>query len=242
MKFWSNEEIEALTNRRLRDYEKIMGRSIEGPPVPVDLIIENEPFNLKISWEKIEEKPGETVLGGLRPWSKQIVMNERHLDLFAEKPGLERFTKGHELGHWDLFVDKTLPNQPSLMGNASGHISMLRGSTKGLVEVVFNLFESKDEAYGFIQDYLKDKDTPYERRAVNRYSSSLLMERDLIKREIQEVDLTNWPSLYQLAHKFGVTISAFCVRLQQLGLIYICEDGQVHRSKAEYFGQRPLAF
>ena len=34
--------------------------------------------------------------------------------LFKEKPGLERSTKGHEMGHWDLFVDKGSLEHPTL--------------------------------------------------------------------------------------------------------------------------------
>ena len=33
---------------------------------------------------------------------RKILLNEAHLPLFKEKPGLERSTIGHEPGHWDL--------------------------------------------------------------------------------------------------------------------------------------------
>lgn len=240
MKFWSNSEIEALTQRRLREYEKNTGKGLEYPPIPIDLVIEHEPFDLKISWEFIEERPGETILGGLRPRERQIVMNEKHVNLFQEKPGLERFTKGHELGHWDLFIDKTSPNQASLPGLDPSPPGMKRRATNGLIEVLFSIAATKNEAYEFYREYAMNADIPYEFRAVNRYSSSLLMNRDLVMREIVGFNLMSWPQLYELARRFGVTISALCVRLDQLGLAYISKDGQIHRSKVEYFGQKAL--
>jgi hypothetical protein len=42
------------------------------------------------------------VYGGLQMEDKLIVLNENRRALFEEKPGLERSTKGHEMGYWDL--------------------------------------------------------------------------------------------------------------------------------------------
>ena len=54
--------------------------------------------------------------------------------------------------------------------------------------------------------------------------------------EALKVDRTKWPNLYRLGERFDVTISALCVRLQQLNLLYI-KDKQLFESKEEAQGQ-----
>jgi hypothetical protein len=50
-----------------------------------------------------------------------------------------------------------------------------------------------------------------------------------------------WPALYQLRDLFQVTISVLSIRLQQLGLLYITDDGRLFRSRLEYMGQLRLS-
>ncbi len=242
MKYWSAEEIEDLTRRRLREYEEHTGRAIPWPWVPIEQIIENEPFDLMIKWEHIEERPGERILGALRPHERQIILNEVHLKLFEEKPSLERFTLGHELGHWDLFVDEAAMQSPRLPGMDLGKPPCsFRNADEGLVQVLFSLTDTKAEAYELLHELQSGtrRDSPYEKRAVNRYSGSLLMPRDSVQREIDGLDLTSWATLYELAERFGVTPTALRVRLEELGYIFV-KDGKIYRSREEYSGQRAL--
>ena len=56
-------------------------------------------------------------------------------------------------------------------------------------------------------------DTPDEARSVNRYAAAILMPRAIIVDEARKIDRTQWPNLYRLAERFGVSISALRVRL-----------------------------
>lgn len=237
MRYWSNKRIDELTEQRLMEYSKKFEEIIH-PPIPIDKIIENL-FDLKISWEQIREYPGEIILGGLRPANREIILNEKHLDLFKEKPGLERSTKGHELGHWDLYIDESVLNHPLLPGFSTESNVLHRKGTKGFVQVMTNAFTDK-ETYSVYREYLNNKDEPSERRAVNRYASSLSLPRKMIFEISSKYDLTKWPSLYELAEIFDVTISGITVRLQQLGQIYIYSKEKICRSKDEFIGQKSL--
>lgn len=242
MKYWRYEQIEDRVAKRLLEYQQNTGEKLEVPPVPIEKIVENDPFDLSISWETIEEKLGEDIFAGLRPKTKQIVMNEVKLKLFKEKPGLERFSMGHELGHWDLFTEKAGFNHDALPGLGTHTAFVCRESTKGLVEILKDQGFSKRDIQGFMSEYMKKQDVPHERRAVNYYAGALLMPEDLVLKELENLQHPNWDALYYFAEKrFKVTISALCVRLQILGLIYV-QDGKIYRSKEESVGQQAFNF
>ena len=90
----SDNEIEDRTTLRIRQYEQRVGRSVT-LPVPVENIVE-QILDLDFDWIDIEEQRGEMILAGLVPEDRRIVLNTRHMELFEEKPGLERSTIGHE--------------------------------------------------------------------------------------------------------------------------------------------------
>ena len=73
------------------------------PPVPVDHVLE-QLLRLRILYEVIDEPPGHQILGCLRPADRLVILNERHLELFQQVPGLEAYTKGHEAGHADCYA------------------------------------------------------------------------------------------------------------------------------------------
>jgi hypothetical protein len=112
VKFYRNQEIEDLAAERLSQLARILARPL-APPIPIDLLAE-QVLELDFLWEDIDELPRETVLGALHPHKRLIIMNDKHRALFDTKPGLERFTKGHEMGHWDLFIDQGALEHPTL--------------------------------------------------------------------------------------------------------------------------------
>ena len=99
-----NEYVEDRTAQRLREYEAKANLTVT-LPIPIEQVVE-QTLDLSILWDTVEEQPGETILGGLLPKARRIVLNEKHLPLFDKKPGLLRSTIGHEAGHWDIDVDK----------------------------------------------------------------------------------------------------------------------------------------
>src|ERR1700730_18642502 len=114
LKYLKNEVIEEGTARRIREYEAKTDGTVK-LPVPIEKIVE-QVLGLDFEWDEIEEQPGEQILGGLVAAERKIVLNEKHLSLFKEKPGLERSTIGHEAGHWDIDIDRAKLNHPTFPG------------------------------------------------------------------------------------------------------------------------------
>ncbi|MDP6115435.1 MAG: hypothetical protein QGF00_21090 [Planctomycetota bacterium] len=238
MKIIRNETIENLAHRRLMELQKVTGRPLE-PPIPIDVLAERV-LGLDFLWEEIEELPGETILGGLIPGKRLIILNEKHQELFAEKPGLERSTKGHEMGHWDLFIDKIALNHPSLFDEDGGPASY-RSSTEGTVEMI-GFLEKSPEGRALLDKIQARADEPDESRAVNRYAAAISMPEMLLYDEAMKIDRTKWPNLYDLAERFEVTITALTVRLKQLNLLHIGEDKTLYESEDAAIGQMTFDF
>lgn len=231
MRFLRNTEIDSIAEQRLAEYEQKYGAI--SPPVPIEKVVA-QVYNLTLEWEEIEEAPGETILGGLNPEDRLIVINTRHLSVFEEKPGLERSTIGHEAGHWEFDVDKSAIGHPKLFDTHSV-ISHRRHAGLRLVEI----FSGEACAAQFLEA-LRRKDTSDQERIANRFSAALSMPRSLLQNASKDFNLLFWPDLYRLAKLFEVNISAMTVRLQQLNLLYIDKEGRLHRSVEEAMGQRLL--
>src|SRR4051794_20840452 len=100
LRYLSNQSVEDITTQRIRQYETATKATVRFP-VPAEEIIE-QVLKLSILWDYIEEQPGELILGGLQRKAATIVLNEKYLELFEQKPGLLRSTQVHEAGHADL--------------------------------------------------------------------------------------------------------------------------------------------
>jgi Zn-dependent peptidase ImmA (M78 family) len=74
----------------------------------------------------------------------------------------------------------------------------------------------------------------------NRYAAALTMPREMMLREIDSVDIYEWRNLYPLKDRFGVTITAFRKRLEELGLIYLSPNGNLYSSEEAYHNQPVL--
>jgi hypothetical protein len=216
--FYRNAEIEAAVDARLMEMERAMGKPLS-LPIPIDYFAE-QVLGLDLLWDEVEELPGELILGAILPEKKLIILNERRREHMDACPGLERSTKGHEAGHWDLFVDKATLGHPVLFSQGDDGPFALRSSGVGEVAVI-KMLESSPEGRAVLKEIDKRADEPDEARAVNRYAAAVSMPRTLIEEEIKKIDRTNWPALYELKDKFDVTISALVVRLQQLDLLYV---------------------
>jgi hypothetical protein len=237
VRFWRNEHIESRAEERLAQLAKRLGRAIT-PPVPTDHFIEHV-LELDFLWDKIEERPGEMILGAINPKGRQIVMNDTHAELFCEKEGLERFTKLHEAGHWDLLTDQASIDHPRLLDDNESGLVAFRHSRAGLLHVLKALCTSNDGVQ-YICDLRSRADDPDEKRVVNRYAGAVLIPRQLLREDVDRRRPQGWPDVYRLAERYEVTVTAMKVRLNQLELVYIDEHGTFHRSKAEAGGQQVL--
>jgi len=232
VRFFRNIDIERIAEQRLAEYESKFGEIVR-PPVPIEKLVA-QVYGLTILWEKIEQGPGETVLGGLNPRNKLIILNDACRRIFVDKPGLERSTIGHEAGHWEFDVDKAALDYPRLFDD-EGVVSHRRSSVLGEIEI----FSGAGCLPKFL-DGLAKRDTPDQERVANRFAACISLPKKLIKQAAEQYDFMRWPDLYKAAELFEVNISALTVRLQQLGFIYIDENKQFHRSFSEAMGQRAL--
>lgn len=235
MKFYRNAAIEERAEQRIAELEAVLGRPVE-PPVPLETIAEQR-LGLDFLWEEIEELPGELIYGGLRMEEKLIVLNESRRALFEQKPGLERSTKGHEMGHWDLFGRGDQPGQLLMFEGDARFVR--RSSPAGDVRVMRALIRAP-EGQELLRQIQKRADDPDEARAVNRYAAALSMPKRLITEEALKIDRRSWPPLYRLAERFEVSITALRVRLEQLNLLYVDDAGRLYESREQATGQRSL--
>jgi hypothetical protein len=235
--FIKNDDIELRAEEVISLYERKRDLTVK-PPVPIEEIV-MQVYGLYLDWDELEEKSGVTILGGLSPGKKTIVLNIAHKLLFDSTQGLERSTVGHEAGHWEYHIDKTAIAQPTLFDHEPRALYLRSVSKKYGAISVFrgNVLTTEHKAAPAPNERLLD--SPEQRRVVNRFAAALSMPRYLVKEVIKQNDFSSWPGLYRIRDIFDVSISALTVRLQQLGYIYL--DGKViHRDKAEALGQGTL--
>ena len=239
VKFWRNDELEVHTAGRLAEYERKTGRKVE-PPIQVEKLAEAL-FDLRFSYEPLDVPLDMFVPAALRPELKKIIVNERHRAVFTEKPGLERFSVGHEVGHWDLF-EKDKDTRTGSLFSASDAEGSVHYRTAGGVPVKYvKGLWSNDGRYEVLSFLQRSCDAPDVASAVERYSSALLMPKYLLLPIVNGIDATRWSNLYRVAEQFGVTISAFTTRLRRLGHTHVTEDGKPFSgTKAEHAGQQRM--
>ena len=240
MKFYRNEQIEQIAAQRLHEFGQKLARPLS---FPLDIELFGElVLGLSILWEEIEELPGEEVLAGLRAADRLIVMNERRKKEMEQKPGRRRLTQGHEMGHWDLFVDISKLDHPELFEDTGPEMVAYRSSSGGRVQIIHALLGC-ESGRDILRQINARGDDPDEARSVNRYAAAILMPRPVFIEEAKAIDRTQWRSLYPLAEHFGVTISALRVRLEQFNLLYVDQrTNTLYPSREEAHGQGRLLF
>lgn len=242
LKYLRNEEIEAKTADRIRRYESLTKTTVRFP-VPVDKIVE-QVLGLSISWDEIEERQGEMVFGGQLARKKTIVLNEKHLELFEEKPGLERSTLGHEAGHWDLEhrVEDLMPSLFDEEPEDEDRIDKRKTTRSGeLLDVLLDLACRNYRAYKLYKELTEGQDTPEQKSAMDRYQSALLMPEWLVRESARKYDLSRFNHIYDFAEEAQVTISNMTTRLKRLRLIYkVGQGNRVFLTEAEATGQKGL--
>lgn len=239
LRFLSNESIEDVTARRIRQYEAKTGVTVKFP-VPAEEIIE-QVLDLSILWDTIKEEPGEMILAGLNRRTRTIVMNEKHLELFEQKPGLKNSTLVHEGGHADL--EGGLGEQgPSLFDEDCDRIVHRHASkTDEKIAVLYDLALRNEKAYRLLRKITQGQDTPDQKSAVDRYQSAFLLPKWLLQEAAQRYDLMCWQDLYRLKDEAQVNISNLTTRLQRLGMIFIPRGSKtIYRNVDEFSGQRSL--
>jgi len=241
LRFLRNNVIEQITEQRLREYEAKTGETISFP-VPIENLVE-QVLGLDYDWDIIEELPGEQILGGLDAVNRKVLLNERHVDLFEQNPGLLRSTIGHEAGHFDIDIDRSSLLHPTLPGIELSTYIAKRHATKtnSNIEVLFKRATSDEVAWQVYKMITEGQDAPEVKSAVDRYQSAMLMPEGLIRQADERYDFTKWSDLYRLRDEAQVSISNLVVRLQRLNFIYIPQGSKtIYRGKDECTGQQTL--
>lgn len=84
-----------------------------------------------------------------------------------------------------------------------------------------------------------DKD--FKEIQANKYAAALLMPEYMVKETLNGVDYYNWPTLYNIAKDWHVSITALKKRLEKLKLLYFDEETQsFYESKIAASGQQTL--
>lgn len=201
-------EREALT--LLRDYEDQEG-ALAGPPVPIDLLIENL-LQIDIDWAPLDLSSDERVLAAieLTPERRRIIMNERERAHFEQYSGTEAFSKAHEVGHAVLHLPRTPALQP-LLWQTDDVIALCRSNREDRKEL-----------------------------QAERFAAYLLMPEALVRATVGMQPITSWSQMYQLRDAFKVSITAMRKRLEALNLVFVTPQGQVFPSREAAVGQRRL--
>jgi len=197
--------IERLANELLTEFQARTQTLVT--PIPVEHLAENI-LDMQILWDVIPEQVNETILAGLAPNQKTVIFNENRQAVLNGTPGLYRTVLAHEIGHWELHVDRASINQASIPG----------------MEKQFQfLFRSEKQSW--------------DEKNAHLFMSYLLVPQELLDPFIKRIQTFDWPFLYRLRDIFDVTISVIKIRLERMGLLYVDNDGKIHRSRAEYEGQ-----
>jgi hypothetical protein len=210
--YLSRDDVEERAASMLRRYTRETGRQV-APPVEVDLIGEML-CDLRWEYDLIED---ESTLAALYPESQVVTLNELFADRFEEVSGFDRFTKGHEVGHWVLHVEGLGDSSPLLGAGISG------AGTDG--EHVF----------------CRDGSVDWTERQADWFAAGLLMPEPRLNEAVSSYDSMSWAIIEKLSEQFDVSKEAMKVRLERLGLACVDEEtGQVYCSRAEAKGQQTL--
>ena len=170
-----------------------MERSLRSLQLPIDASLIAEFLDLDLVWDTIADDEQGAIAARILPLEKLIEINENIPQL---KGGFGESTIAHEIGHWILHIDTEKVD------------SCIRLKQKG-VDVKVKPFLCRSSNLARIE------------WQAQYFAGCLLMPQHILIELKQDLDLTKWQHLYQMAGKLGVTISNLTTRLQDLGWIYL---------------------
>ena len=190
-RFIPKEEIEAKAIKVLRFVQTQRKRSLKWPIDPGHIA---EYLGLDMDCGYISPDDDGEIAAMIIPTERKIIMNERSLEL---PPGFEESSIAHEIGHWELHIDKYAISNLQKQGNSQ--------------------LEASVEPFLCRSSYTQNK---IEWQA-QYFASCFLMPKFKLQEVLRGRYLTNWKHLYAMKDEFGVTISNLTNRLQGLGWIDI---------------------
>jgi hypothetical protein len=207
--YLSRDDVEERAASMLRRYDRETGKQIS-PPIDVSLI-GGMLCDLRWEYDLIDEED-ESTLAALYPESRVVTLNEVFAERFEKISGFDRFTKGHEIGHWDLHVDHA----------ERSSVPLNEGEDGGRV-------------------FCRDGSDNWTERQANWFAAGLLMPAPHLKDAVTGYDRLSWTIIEKLSEDFDMSKEAMKVRLQRLDLAYFDDDtGRIYRSRNEAKGQQSL--
>jgi hypothetical protein len=211
--FYSAATMERLACELLVRQQKATRKPLV-PPISAEAIVDAALCDelRSILWEPIPEPPERTILAGLAPGSRLIILNESRQQLIMETAGLYNTLVAHEIAHWQLHVDHAVLDQLLLVDTPETSVFSCE----------------------------RDDPASWDEKNAHRFMGYLLLPRDILLPQVRKLNLMDWSNLYRLREQFDVTITALTTRLQELKLIYIDPHGRIYPSQREAEGQLRL--
>jgi len=199
--FYNREQCEARAVQVLQQYQRLRGVRLS-LPINVDLIGEVV-CGLIWDWADIADDGGPPIWGRLLPAERRVEMNERHLGDFGDNSGLDRFTRAHEIGHWELHAEHTNPHQLPL-------IPLEPASSPPTV-------------------YCRGRDDGWIEKHADWFAAALLMPRDAFCGAAHDFDLLRWDHMKTFKAACDVSWQALYIRLGTFGIPFVDHAGNVQR-------------
>ncbi len=212
-RYFSDTTLERLATDLLGRYRRQTGYPLT-PPISAEAILDQVLSDELRSplWDAIPEPPGRTILAGLDPEQRLIVLNENRREVILGRPGQLNTLIAHEIGHWLLHVDRAALGQRPLF----------------------------DGRYALQQTSADVEPTTRDERNAHRFMAYLLLPAELLVPRARGLSFNGWADLYPLRDEFDVTLTVMKIRLMDLGFFYVDVAGKFHRSRREAEGQGRL--
>ena len=196
--YYSQEQCESRACWMLIRFQRQLGTHL-ALPVDVDLLGELT-CGLTWDWADIDEPEGTTIWARLVPSARRVDLNERRAATLNRVQGLDRFTRAHEIGHWDLHATQPNPQQLSLL------------EAEPAPEVTF----------------CRGRDESWPERQADWYAAALLMPPDLFPAAARRFDLTRWDDMREMKKLCNVSWQALSIRLETFAIPYVDHTGAMH--------------
>lgn len=193
--FYTRDECEARAMQLLIRYQQ---RISERVSLPIDVALIGEDIcGLTWDWAEIPDDAGHPVWGRLRPQARRVEMNERFTQDFQRNQGLDRFTRAHEIGHWELHAVHSNPDQLALVPlDPAPEMMYCRGGDGSWIETHADWF-----------------------------AAALLMPYDLFRTAARSLDLHDPSGLATLKTWCDVSWQALQIRLETLHIPFTPRPG-----------------
>lgn len=196
--YYTRDQCEARATELLHRYQRTVGERLT---LPIDVALIGEiACELTWDWADIADRDGHIVWGRLLPADRRVEMNERYAPRLQSNQGLDRFTRAHELGHWELHAEHPNPHQLALLP-----LDPVAGAVY---------------CRGGAGDWLETH--------ADWFAAALLMPRDLFCAAARALDLTRQADLKTLKKTCDVSWRALSIRLATFDIPFVDRDGVEH--------------